>query len=91
MNSNEKMCDAVDTQTLEALEFDVGGECLFVDVTCDGVLTPEGFKPTRLISWELSSAVHPITKKFYEDSTCPAKFKLAQTISNAIKTQLSIT
>lgn len=90
MNSNEELPDVIDTQTLKALEFDVGGECLFIDVTCDGLLTANGFKPTRLVSWEFSSEVHPVTKKFYVDSTCPAKFQFAQTISDTIKVQLSI-
>lgn len=82
-------------RTNEGLEFTVEGEFLILDVTCVGEVTTddehgEVFKPTRLISWEFNETVHPLTRKLFVECDSPIKFKLAQTISTAIKEQLHI-
>ena len=92
MNSNDHEEAYVECEeTLDTLEFEVEGEFLYLDVTCDGFKTQAGFTPKRLVSWEFSSIIHPLTKKLFVECDAPIKFKVAQIISNAIKTQLSIT
>lgn len=91
MNSNDNEEAVVECEeTLDALEFEVEGEYLFLNVTCDGTRTHRGFTPSRLVSWEFSDLIHPLTKKLFVESDAPIKFKLAQIITTAIKAQLSI-